>query len=114
MPSDKDDNSLPKVVKLNGSNYHEWKEDIKMILIMKGYWRALLEDKPPRDKEEVIGNWENVQEQCLAVIYLSCERDQKHLISEAETGAGSGHTISVSSGDGTCEGERECAKGHHI
>jgi len=58
-----------------------------MILIMKGFWRSLLEDKPPRDEEEAIEKWESVQEQCLAVIYLSCERDQKHLISEAETGA---------------------------
>ena len=58
-----------------------------MILIMKGYWRSLLEDKPPRDEEEAIENWENIQEQCLAVIHLFCERDQKHLISEAETGA---------------------------
>jgi len=57
-----------------------------MILIMKGYWRSLLEDKLYQD-EEAMGNWENVQEQCLAIIYLSCERDQKHLISEAETGA---------------------------
>ena len=35
MPSDKE-GSLSKVVKLNDLNYHEWKDDIKMILIMKG------------------------------------------------------------------------------
>jgi len=27
-----------------------------------------------------------IQDQCLPVIHLSCERDQKHLLSEAETG----------------------------
>ncbi|KAF8445291.1 hypothetical protein BGX38DRAFT_1331077 [Terfezia claveryi] len=36
MSSDKE-NGLSKVVKLNGNNYHEWKDDIKMILIVTAY-----------------------------------------------------------------------------
>ena len=51
MPTDKGD-GLSKVVKLNGLNYHEWKDDIKMILTMTEYWRILNSGRPPRDADE--------------------------------------------------------------
>jgi len=85
MSTNKED-TLSKLVKLNGLNYYEWRDDTKMILIMKGYWRTLNADHPTRSEEEDLDNWLEVQQQCLAVIHLSCERDQKHLISEYETG----------------------------
>jgi len=45
MSADKDD-TLSKVVKLNGLNYNEWRDDTKMILIMKGLLENL-ECRPP-------------------------------------------------------------------
>jgi len=88
MASDKDENQVSRVAKLNRTNYHEWEDDIKMILIIKGFWRTLQCEKPPRDNLEALQYWywSEIQEQSLAVIHLSCERDQQHLISECKTG----------------------------
>jgi len=46
MPLDKNDDQLPvpKVATLDGSNYHQWKQDIKMVLIMKGFWKTLMSE----------------------------------------------------------------------
>jgi len=54
MPLDKDDDHVSKVAALDGSNYHEWKQDIKMVLIMKGFWKTLMSDRPPRADAEAV------------------------------------------------------------
>lgn len=54
-----------------------------MILIMKDLWFLLNEDKPPAEQQE---RWTRDQQKALAVIHLHCEREQKLLISDTETG----------------------------
>jgi len=61
MSINKED-TLSKVVKLNGLNYHEGRDDTKMVLIMKGYWRALNADRPPRSEVEDLDNLLEVRE----------------------------------------------------
>jgi len=76
-----------KIVKLNGTNYHEWKDDMKSLLILKDWWETMQEDAPPPSSEEELRNeWRRIQRQSRSLIHLCCERDQSRLIADAVTG----------------------------
>lgn len=87
------ESSLTKVVKLKGDNYHEWKVDVKMLLILKKLWGQMNEDRPPRENVEALTKWQDIQQQALAVIHLCCERDQARLIVDSETGIAAWSTL---------------------
>lgn len=78
--------SLSKIVKLNASNYHEWKRDVQMVLTLKDLWSTMNADRPPAINELGLREWKRVQEHSLAIIHLSCDKDQAQLCSHAATG----------------------------
>jgi len=45
-PKENEDLFIPK---LNSTNYHEWKRDIHMVLLMKDLWDQLHEEIPPAE-----------------------------------------------------------------
>ena len=67
------------IEKLDGTNYQGWKRDMQMVLIRKGVWDQLGE-VPPLGQER---DWRRAQQLGLAEIHLTCESEQKQLISEA-------------------------------
>jgi len=57
-----------------------------MVLLMKDLWDQLHKDIPPAERVAERTAWKRAQQRALAVIHLNCERDQKRLIAEAESG----------------------------
>jgi len=47
---------ITKIIKLNGSNYQNWADDMRSLLILKDLWSPIYEDIPPQvnveDREE--------------------------------------------------------------
>jgi len=52
-----------------------------------------MSERPPRADTEAVDHWLDIQQQSLAVIHLSCDRDQKHLIAECDTGFDAWETL---------------------
>jgi len=74
------------IPKLNSTYYHEWKRDIRMVLLIKDLWNQLHEEIAPAERVAERSAWKRAQQRALAVIHLNCERDQKRLIADAENG----------------------------
>ncbi|RPB29637.1 hypothetical protein L211DRAFT_832346 [Terfezia boudieri ATCC MYA-4762] len=36
-----------KITKLNGTNYQDWADDMRSLLILKDLWESMHEDIPP-------------------------------------------------------------------
>jgi len=83
--ADHSNDSILKIPKLNGSNYHEWKDNIRSILVLRDLW-FLMHERPPAEQEDKLKAWKRVQEHTRAIIHLTCEKDQAHLMSHAATG----------------------------
>ena len=68
------DGEKVELAKLNGINYGAWKFKMKLLLIQKGYWKAVTES----DKEEI-------DQKALAVIGLAVNDEQIVHIQDAKT-----------------------------
>ena len=78
--------SILKIPKLNGSNYHEWKNNIHLILVLRDLWFLMHDERPLAEQEDKLKAWKRVQEHTRAIIHLTYESDQAHLMSHAATG----------------------------
>ncbi|GBN98579.1 hypothetical protein AVEN_169246-1 [Araneus ventricosus] len=88
MPADSSPFAFPK---LDGSNYTSWKEDMKVVLMDRGCWSFIIEDKPCPDqateKEKFRYDWR--KQRCYTTIYQGIERKFlpliRHTTDEEET-----------------------------
>jgi len=76
--------SIPKIDKLDSSNYHTWKRDMEMLLTLKDIWDDMHEARPPSGDERVA--WQKLQKHALAIIHLSCTREAAAMIADSTTG----------------------------
>jgi len=77
---------LEKIMKLNGANYPEWKDDMKAILILKDLWGLMHDDRPPAEQAGLLKAWKHAQNQTKSIILPACEPHQRYLIENAVTG----------------------------
>ncbi|GBM72797.1 hypothetical protein AVEN_230352-1 [Araneus ventricosus] len=72
MPAESSPLAFPK---LDGSNYTSWKEDMKVVLMDRGCWSFIIEDKPcpeqATEKEKFEYDW---RKRCYSTIYQGIER----------------------------------------
>ena len=68
------------VIKFNGSNYPEWSDGIKDILLSKGLWEVTKDEKAPDDK-----SWKENNGKALGLIRSSIPAHFKHAISDLDT-----------------------------
>ncbi|GBM21371.1 Retrovirus-related Pol polyprotein from transposon TNT 1-94 [Araneus ventricosus] len=73
MPAESSPFAFPK---LDGSNYTSWKEDMKVVLMDRGCWSFIIEDKPcpeqATEKEKFEYDWR--KQRCYTIIYQGIER----------------------------------------
>ncbi|GBM14659.1 Neuralized-like protein 4 [Araneus ventricosus] len=73
MPAESSPFTFPK---LDGSNYTSWKEDMKVVLMDRGCWSFIIEDKPcpeqATEKEKFEYDWR--KQRCYITIYQGIER----------------------------------------
>ncbi|GBN67200.1 Retrovirus-related Pol polyprotein from transposon TNT 1-94 [Araneus ventricosus] len=73
MPAESSPFAFPK---LDGSNYTSWKEDMKVVLMDRGCWSFIIEDKPcpeqATEKEKFEYDWR--KQRCYTTIYQGIER----------------------------------------
>lgn len=70
-----------KVEKLSEDNYATWRVQMKASLIRQGLWCVVVKDKPKPEPE----NWQRKDENALAEIILSVNKDLFVLINKCET-----------------------------
>ncbi|GBM86803.1 hypothetical protein AVEN_169400-1 [Araneus ventricosus] len=73
MPAESSPFAFPK---LDGSTYTSWKEDMKVVLMDRGCWSFIIEDKPypeqATEKEKFEYDWR--KQRCYTTIYQGIER----------------------------------------
>ncbi|GBM30271.1 hypothetical protein AVEN_267032-1, partial [Araneus ventricosus] len=73
MPAESSPFAFPKS---DGSNYTSWKEDMKVVLMDRGCWSFIFEDKPcpeqATEKEKFEFDWR--KQRCYTTIYQGIER----------------------------------------
>ena len=82
------------IPKLDGQNFHVWRRNMQMMLILKDLW-STLHDKEPEPGTPALKIWKKAQDQALAIIYLSCNSDQTPLIADCTTGKEAHWTVSM-------------------
>ncbi|GBO06160.1 Retrovirus-related Pol polyprotein from transposon TNT 1-94 [Araneus ventricosus] len=74
--------------KLDDSNYTSWKEDMKVVLMDRGCWSFIIEDKPcpeqATEKEKLEYDWR--KQRCYTTIYQGIERKFLPLIRHTTDG----------------------------
>ncbi|GBM92767.1 Retrovirus-related Pol polyprotein from transposon TNT 1-94 [Araneus ventricosus] len=85
MPAESSPFAFPK---LDGSNYTSWKEDMKVVLMDRGCWSFIIEDKPcpeqATEKEKFEYDWR--KQRCYTTIYQGIERKFLPLIRHTTDG----------------------------
>ncbi|GBL76966.1 hypothetical protein AVEN_12436-1 [Araneus ventricosus] len=85
MPVESSPFAFPK---LDGSNYTSWKEDMKVLLMDRGCWSFIIEDKPcpeqATEKEKFEFDWR--KQRCYTTIYQGIERKFLPLIRHTTDG----------------------------
>ena len=76
---------LSKITKFNGYNFQERKTDITLLLVLRDLWTYIDQDRPPAAQAEEVKTWRGAHEHILALIKLSWEPDQRHMIADAIT-----------------------------
>jgi len=74
-----------KIMKLNGTNYHNWVDDMRSYLILKDLWDLMNQDILPANQAAERTAWHRAQKRTHSLIYLPCERDQAHLCADVAT-----------------------------
>ena len=69
-----------EVIKFNGSNYAEWSDGIKDILLSKGLWEVTKNEMNEEDKV-----WKENNGKALGLIRSSIPAHFKHAINELDT-----------------------------
>ncbi|GBO10326.1 hypothetical protein AVEN_56428-1 [Araneus ventricosus] len=85
MPAESSPFAFPK---LDDSNYTSWKEDMKVVLMDRGCWSFIIEDKPcpeqATEKEKFEYDWR--KQRCYTTIYQGIERKFLPLIRHTTDG----------------------------
>ncbi len=76
MASQNINSLLGSVTKLNGSNYHDWKFDLGMILWHAGTWKVVsgITEKPKASQRKELEEWEAAAEDGFSAIGLTIEQ----------------------------------------
>lgn len=88
MASQNINSLLGSVKKLNGSNYHDWKFDLGMILWRAGTWKVVsgVTEKPKASQRKELEEWEAAAEDGFSAIGLTIEQSQKPYIRDCTDG----------------------------
>ncbi|GFW88302.1 retrovirus-related Pol polyprotein from transposon TNT 1-94 [Trichonephila clavipes] len=74
----------PSIERLNSTNYNTWKEDVRVLLMVRNNWRIITgqEVKPDNgaSAKEKLHNFESRRDWAYSTIYLSIEKEYRNLI----------------------------------
>jgi len=66
--ADHSNDSILKIPKLNGSSYHEWKDNIRSIPVLRDLWFLVHDERPPAEQDKLKA-WKRIQEHTRAIFY---------------------------------------------
>lgn len=77
------------ITKINNGNYFNWRYKMKMLLIEKGVWAAIIADPP----NPITADWTHMDEKAYTTIALNIEDDQIQHIWNCETAKGAWNNL---------------------